>query len=366
MTDDRTNGAVERNVDLDVGDGRPLGLFVGLSTFDAIYRVRSPPNGDEKIVADALVTAAGGPATGAAVTFAHLGGRAVLLSAVGTGPLAEAVRSELATLGVEHLDLSPNEPALPVSSIMISTPGGQRAVVSAHGQQETVPEVSGVPGTGVPRDRARDGRPGRPAAGARRTALGLLAQAAVVLVDGHQAAVAEEVLTALSARADPRRRPLVVFDGGSWKPGTQRLLAHVDAAVCSAAFHPPTVTRGGTTDRLRYLLAHGPSFAAVTAGAEAIRWADARGGAGEIRPPAVPVVDTLGAGDVLHGAFAWALARSAHSPDSAGPINAGPINVDPAAALAAATQVAARSIGSFGTREWMGQSGSSRSGSSRR
>jgi hypothetical protein len=114
-------------------DGRPVGLFIGLTTLDTIYRVRRPPLADEKIVADDLVTAAGGPATGAAVTFAHLGGRAVLLSAVGAGPLAAAVRADLAAVGVRSLDLRPGEAALPISAIMVSTPGGQRAVVSAHG-----------------------------------------------------------------------------------------------------------------------------------------------------------------------------------------------------------------------------------------
>jgi sugar/nucleoside kinase (ribokinase family) len=178
-----------------------------------------------------------------------------------------------------------------------------------------------------------------------------------VLVDGHQLGVAIEVLgmagrpTGGSARehAEGRaRRPTVVFDGGSWKPGTERLLAHVDAAVCGSAFRPPSLGDGvgdgddvDVDDVLRYLLAHGPSFAAVTDGAGPIRWADAHGG-GRIHPPAVRAVDTLGAGDVLHGAFAWSLARQPRR-----------TTASMVASLAAAARVAARSVESFGTREWL-------------
>jgi sugar/nucleoside kinase (ribokinase family) len=333
--------------------GRPTGLFVGLTTLDTIYLVRHPPGSDEKIVADDLVVAAGGPATGAAVAFAHLGGRATLVSAVGAGPLAAAARADLAALGIRHHDLRPGEQVLPVSAIMVNA-AGERAVVSAHG---ALPVAAPV------------------AADAART---LLAETDVVLVDGHQPDVAVTILaarrslpassapaaavssdptdpaaltdpTALTALTDSTKPvetatlagwPPVVFDGGSWKPGTERLLPHVDVALCGSAFRPPGV--GGDPDEvLRYLLAHGPSFAAVTRGPGPVRWATASAG-GEVRPPAVRAVDTLGAGDVFHGAFAWSIA---------GPPR---LTTDTlVAALAAASQVAARSVTSFGTRAWL-------------
>ncbi len=317
--------------------GRPAGLFVGLTTLDTIYLVRHPPGPDEKIVADDLVVAAGGPATGAAVAFAHLGGRATLVSAVGSGPLAAAARADLAALGIRHHDLRPGEQVLPVSAIMVNA-AGERAVVSAHGA---------LPGT---------------APGAADATRALLTGADVVLVDGHQPDVAVGVLAARRARpttataapasvartastspagtASPAGWPPVVLDGGSWKPGTERLLPHVDVALCGSAFRPPGV--GGDPDEvLRYLLAHGPSFAAVTRGPGPVRWATAQAG-GEVRPPAVHAVDTLGAGDVFHGAFAWSIAGSPELTTDA--------LVD---ALGAASRVAARSVTSFGTRSWL-------------
>ncbi|WP_261565032.1 PfkB family carbohydrate kinase [Frankia gtarii] len=303
--------------------GQSAGLFVGLTTLDTIYLVRHPPGPDEKIVADDLVVAAGGPATGAAVAFAHLGGRATLVSAVGSGPLAAAARADLVTLGIRHHDLRPGVPALPVSAIMVNLAGGERAVVSAHG---ALPAAA------------------PPAADAARA---LLAGADVVLVDGHQLDVAVNILGARRSRptgadgaATSAGRPPVVFDGGSWKPGTERLLPHVDVALCGSAFRPPGV--GVDPDEvLRYLLAHGPSFAAVTHGPGPVRWATARAD-GEVRPPAVRAVDTLGAGDVFHGAFAWSIAALPRL-TTAGLVDA----------LAAASRVAARSVTSFGTRSWL-------------
>ncbi|CAO5246696.1 PfkB family carbohydrate kinase [Frankia sp. AgKG'84/4] len=318
----------------------PTGLFVGLTTLDTIYRVERPPLADEKIVAAEFVTAAGGPATGAAVAFARLGGRAVLLSAVGAGPLAQAARADLAVVGVRSLDLRPGEVVLPVSATMISSPGGQRAVVSAHG---ALPGPA--PGATAAALRAVGGNVGAVDVGAVD-----VGAVDVVLVDGHQVDAALEVLRAIRGHlpgpaaggGGAAGGPAVVFDGGSWKPGTDRLLAEVDAAVCGSAFRPPGLGAGaGVPDVLRYLLDQGPSFAAVTDGAAPIRWADTHGG-GLVRPPAVHAVDTLGAGDVLHGAFAWSLAGASTLGTAA-----------MVSALTAAARVAARSVESFGTRAWL-------------
>ncbi|CAJ64779.1 MULTISPECIES: PfkB family carbohydrate kinase [Frankia] len=335
---------------------RPAGLFVGLTTLDTIYRVRHPPGPDEKIVADDLVVAAGGPATGAAVAFAHLGGRATLVSAVGSGPLAAAARADLASLGIRHHDLRPGEPVLPISAILVNA-AGERAVVSAHGALPVAAPVT---------------------ADAART---LLAGADVVLVDGHQPDAAVSILaarrllptmsTATPEPAAPRAStrppgtappaetattaetatpagtatsagwPPVVFDGGSWKPGTERLLPHVDVALCGSAFRPPGVGADDPDGVLGYLLAHGCSFAAVTRGPGPIRWAHGQV-RGEVRPPAVQAVDTLGAGDVFHGAFAWSIAGLPRLTTDA-----------LVEALAAASRVAARSVTSFGTRSWL-------------
>lgn len=87
-----------------VGRGAPRGLFVGLCTLDVIQLVDHAPGANEKLTAREQVVAAGGPAANAAVAFAHLGGAATLLTAIGRHPLGVAVAADLDRLGVTVVD----------------------------------------------------------------------------------------------------------------------------------------------------------------------------------------------------------------------------------------------------------------------
>jgi sugar/nucleoside kinase (ribokinase family) len=73
-------------------------------------------------------------------------------------------------------------------------------------------------------------------------------------------------------------------------------------------------------------------------GATAIRFSNGHS-MGEIPVPASTVIDTLGAGDIFHGAFCYYYVR-------------GQAFRDP---LTLASKVAAASVGSFGTRNWMNE-----------
>ncbi|MGW4084131.1 PfkB family carbohydrate kinase [Streptomyces sp. NPDC004822] len=290
-------------------EGRPRGLFVGLCTLDVVQLVDRVPTPDEKVTAlDQLVTA-GGPAANAAVTFTHLGGAAQLLTGVGSHPLGEMVRADLDRAGVTVTDLAAGRDEPPaVSSVLVTADTGERAVASTN---------------------ARAHRLAPPAPPDLDT---LLAACDIVQFDGHHPAPA--LAAARAARAAGRR---TVLDGGSWKPGTEDLLPYIDVAVCSAAFRPP----GASSDTLRFLRDHGVTWAAVSHGPRPLVWAGPDG-AGTVEVPEVPVVDTLGAGDVLHGALTHALARTAAL-----------TGTDFADALRTAATLAAHSCTSFGTRAWM-------------
>ena len=67
----------------------PCGLFVGLAAVDVSYTVDQIPRRNQKISVKAQRVSAGGPATNAAATFAFLGGRTTLVTAVGAHPLAQ-------------------------------------------------------------------------------------------------------------------------------------------------------------------------------------------------------------------------------------------------------------------------------------
>ena len=66
------------------------GIFVGLSTIDVVYRVNRFPTPNSKVAAQSQDVFVGGPATNAAIAFAHLGGKPALVTAAGRHALADA------------------------------------------------------------------------------------------------------------------------------------------------------------------------------------------------------------------------------------------------------------------------------------
>jgi len=83
-----------------------------------------------------------------------------------------------------------------------------------------------------------------------------------------------------------------VLDGGSWKPGTDELLRHVDIAICSADFLPPGCS--SEEEVIGFLSRRGVGKIAITLGAEALRFVSGVR-SGTIEVPQVDAVDTMGA-----------------------------------------------------------------------
>ena len=300
-------------------------LVCGLATLDVVQTVERVPTANEKVVAAGLAVAAGGPAANAAVTCAALGVPARLVTRIGGGALGEVVRRDLVDAGVEVVDLAGAGVSPPVSTVLVTRATGERAVVSVN--------ATGSAG-------ARAGSGGGAVPGEVWDGVGL------VLVDGHHL----DLGVAVAAEARRRGVP-VLLDGGSWKPGLEALLACVDVAVVSADFAVPEGvgdggrTRGGVLDAVLRL---GPSVAARSAGAGPVAVAVA-GERASVPVPPTRVVDTLGAGDVLHGALAaWLAARGIGASARIGRVD------DVVAALGWAAGVASASCAAAGARGWTG------------
>ncbi|GAB2527534.1 PfkB family carbohydrate kinase [Nocardia heshunensis] len=291
--------------------GNRSAVFVGLSTLDLSYAVDRYPLEDTKTRADGLFLGAGGPAANAAMTHAFLAHRAAatgrhtrLVTALGEHALAEPIRADLGAQHVEIWDEARGETARPpVSSIVVAAETGTRTIVSTDGSgMDPYPSLESH----------------------------YLDDADIVLVDAHYPRLAFEA-------ADAAHGLPVVLDGGRWREDVHRkLLPDITIAICSDAFAPPELSAGDSDAVIDFLHAAGPPLVAITHGGGPIRYStpDARG---EIEVAGGGILDTLGAGDILHGAFCFFSAQGEDFP----------------VALRHAAEVASFSCRFPGTREWM-------------
>ncbi len=276
-------------------------------TLDLVYMTDGPPNANQKLVASDYTVSAGGPATNAAVAFGALGNAATVLGVVGAHPITHLIRADLESVAVAIADLDSErtEPP-PVSSILITESTGERAVVSINASKSQMSPDQ------IPAE--------------------ILAGVEVVLIDGHQMAVGQ----AIAQQARSQNIPVIV-DAGSWKPNFEQVLALANYVVCSANFHPPGCADAESV--MTYLTNLGVPQIAITQGEQPIQYRSREEG-GEIAVPKVKVVDTLGAGDIFHGAFCHFC-----------------LQTDFVSALTAAAAIAAQSCQSFGTRRWISHDG---------
>ena len=295
------------------------GLFVGMVALDMIYLVKQLPDRNQKIVAIDFTTSAGGPATNAAVTFSYLGNSATLMGIVGTHALSQIIRADLQQWQVEIADLDPQRrDPVPAACILVTQSTGDRAVVSLAAPQASSSQSSS---SAKPREPL--------AAQVLSQVSSSLDGTEIVLIDGHQMDLSRAIAQQAHALAIP-----VVADCGSWKPGFEEVLPYVSHAICSANFYPPQCQTAAEV--LAYLEALAVPHVAITGGDQPIQFLSL-GQFGEIPVPTVAAVDTVGAGDIFHGAFCHFLLHPNSTQSGF------------ADALAQAVQVASYSCQFFGT-----------------
>ena len=301
----------------------PVGVFVGLTVLDVVHHVTTLPGANEKITADSQFLAAGGPAANAAVTFAALGGRATLVTALGTTQQAQIARADLEKYGVEIVDLGPPEFELSVSAVTVLKTTGDRSVTSLDGGTTLV---------------------------SARGLLGHLEPAHVLLIDGHHPELARAALAHYEGTSTER-----IMDAGRWKPHYVDLLPRTDTVICSADFTVPlplTPLPSDPSDPLNPTEVFTGAHFARTGGEHPISWwqrnSDGTTQAGRVFPPAVTATDTLGAGDIFHGAYAFYSAQDIARQND--------VEADQrkfAAVLEQASEIAAHRVQSLGPRQWI-------------
>ena len=279
------------------------GLFLGLATLDLIYLAQQPPGENQKVVASDCTIAAGGPAANAAVTFGYLGNAAIWAGVLGTHAIAQLIKNDLDRYNVRIVDLSPGRSdSPPVSSIIVTQGTGGRSVISINATKSQVYSQTINPE--------------------------ILTSVNIILMDGHQIPASTEIARIAKSKNIP-----IVLDGGSWKPGLEEILPFIEWAVCSDNFYPPNCCK--SEEVFAYLSAAGIPNIAITHGEKPILYLN-NGKYGSLEIPQIQATDTLGAGDIFHGAFCHYILKN-NFIDS----------------LTAATKIASNSCKFFGTRAWM-------------
>ena len=248
-------------------------LCVGHASYDLVFSVPHHPEADEKIFADSLISCGGGPAANAAVTVARLGYKAAFAGYLGNDTYGQIHFEELQRENVSTDLVARGTMPTPLSVILIK-PDGKRALVNYKGATEPLPANSIDFSNVSPK---------------------------VILFDGHEPLLSEPLCAWAKSKAIP-----TVLDAGSLHKGTDALMFSVDFLVCSEKFARQWLN-ADDSERALSLLAERSPAVVVTLGERGLIW---RKGAESGRVPAFPVkaVDTTGAGDAFHGAFAAALA----------------------------------------------------------
>ena len=259
----------------------PRILCIGMPVRDLTFRVSGVPARGTKENATHFDEICGGNALNAAIGIVRLGGRASIC-----GPMGDAretssrfIFEKLAQEGIETKDIV-HMPGLvtPISSVMVD-PSGERTIVTFR--DPALWKVR-LPSTDM-----------------------LLEDCDAILTESRCA----EFCTDLCAEARRRGIPVVVdVDRAmSLREGLLNASSHL---VFSS--EPLQETADVTDDgqALKKIAKLTPSFLAGTRGPKGTIWLDEQGNLQET--PAFPVhtVDTLGAGDVFHGAFALAITEN--------------------------------------------------------
>jgi sulfofructose kinase len=229
------------------------------------------PAADEKIQADAMQLAGGGPAANAAVCVARLGGKAGFCGYLGNDLFGTAHQREFEAESVDtSLIVRGNYPS-PVSQIL-AKPDGSRSVINFKTDTPFL-AADAVTVSHMPK---------------------------VILFDGHEPLISMSLCQWAKANSIP-----TVLDAGSLHQGTQDLAGAVDYLVTSEKF-AVQFTGADSPQSALQIMQETADYVVITMGENGLIWSK-NGEAGSMEAFTVDAIDSTGAGDAFHGAFACGL-----------------------------------------------------------
>jgi sulfofructose kinase len=256
-------------------------LCAGIAVIDYIFRIDALPKSDTKNRASAFTIASGGNMANAAVALVRLGGKARLASPLG-GPAGTDLAGDAILKKLEEDNVDPSAvvrvPGVHSStSAILIEPGGERAIINYRDEALA---------------KARCEDPEK-----------LVGAADAVLIDNRFPEFSLPI-----AQAAKDRGKIVLMDADDPTRHTDALLNACSHVVFSSHGLRNTAQMQDFEEGLNAVAMRTPALLAVTDGANGLWWHDGH----RVRHVAahpVQAVDTLGAGDVFHGACVLALAE---------------------------------------------------------
>lgn len=250
-------------------------LCVGVAAYDLTLSVSHHPLPDEKTVADSMICCGGGPAANAAVTVARLGNTSAYAGYIGNDLYGDTLIQEFTSEDVETDFIVRGDSPTSMSVILVK-PDGSRSVVHYRGLEERLPSGS-IDFSSI--------------------------DPAVILFDGHEPDISMTLVK------EARNRDIkTILDAGSVHRGTKELINLVDYLVCSERFANDFTGEKDEKQAVRKLVEYS-SNVIITLGERGLIW-KSESGEGALPAFKVDVVDTTGAGDTFHGAFAACIAAN--------------------------------------------------------
>ena len=272
----------------------PLIFAVGHATWDLLATVPAFPIEDEKQEITLFEESGGGPAATAACVAARWGLRVAFAGVVGEDRRGQAVVDELLGHGVDcgRVERRAGH-RTPTSLVIINAENGSRTIIN-HKPPTAPLQLA-----------------------AATLAQELAAPPLVLLFDGHELPAAAAALAAFP-------RASSILDAGSVREGTLALAGRVTHLAASMRFTrqltgiEPRQGAAAAASALAALRARfpGPVSITITLAEQGAITEQAGGPVQHFAAPAVQVVETTAAGDIWHGALAYALARGANFADA--------------------------------------------------